>query len=212
MEAVMIRTLGFAVIIAVFLCGINPALAKTVTILALGDSLTAGLGLPVKDAFPAQLEARLKAKGHEVKVINSGVSGETSSGTKARLEWTLAQNPDCVILETGANDMLRAVDPDVTRANIETILKVLKDRKIPVLLAGMRAFANLGPEYTQRYESVFPDLAKKYGALYYPFFLRDVAMHPDLLQDDGMHPNAAGVGRIVDGVMPNVEKLLAEKP
>jgi acyl-CoA thioesterase-1 len=209
MELVMTRTLGLAVIIAVFLCGINPAFAKQVTILALGDSLTAGLGLPVKDAFPAQLEARLKAKGHDVKVINSGVSGETSSGTKARLEWTLAQNPDCVILETGANDMLRAVDPGVTRANVEAILKMLKERKIPVLLAGMRAFANLGPEYTQKYESVFPDMARKYGALYYPFFLRDVAMQPALLQDDGMHPNALGVGTIVDGIMPDVEKLIA---
>lgn len=197
-----------ALIIAILLASINPAFAGTKTIMAFGDSLTAGKGLPLAEAFPARLEARLKEKGYDVRVVNSGVSGETSSGGLARLEWTLQQKPDAVILETGANDMLRGVDPAVTRGNIAAILKTLKERKIPVLLTGMKAFSNLGPDYKARYERIFPALAQEYGAALYPFFLDGVALRPGLLQGDGLHPNAAGADAIAEKIAPYAEKLL----
>jgi len=192
--------------------GGKPAHADTRTIMAIGDSLTAGTGLPVANAFPARLEAALQKKGHDVKVINAGVGGETSSGTLTRLEWTLTQKPDYIILEIGGNDMLRAVDPAITRGNIDKILSVIAAHKIPVLVAGMRAFLNLGPSFGASYETMYRDLSKKYGAVYYPFFLDGAALHPDFVQDDGLHPNAAGVEVIVGKMLPSVEKLLSRGP
>ncbi len=138
------------------------------------------------------------------------MDGETSSDGLTRLDWTLGQNPDAVILELGGNDMLRALSPAVTRDNIEKILIVLKQRHITVLLAGMKPFANLGADYGENYENIYSSLAKKYGAVYYPFFLEGVALKPELVQDDGLHPNAAGVDVIVGRILPDVEKLLKE--
>jgi len=179
-------------------------------IVVFGDSLTAGLGVSYDKAFPAQLEQKLHAAGYDVKVINAGVSGDTTSGGLARLDWTLQQNPDVVILELGANDMLRAVDPALTKSNLDKMLGTLQQKKIPVLLAGMKATTNLGDKYVTAFDDIYPALAKKYPVVYYPFFLDGVALHPDLLQDDGMHPNPAGVAMIVDKILPSVEKLLKQ--
>lgn len=198
-----------AAIIALFAASINPACGKTLTLLAFGDSLTAGLGLPPQDAFPAQLQEALKKKGHDVRVINAGVSGETTSGALTRLNWTLLQNPDAVIVETGGNDMLRATPIVVTRQNIGRILEVLRARNIPVLLAGMRAFANFGEDYDAAYVTMFAEEAKRDGIIFYPFFLEGVAFQPRLLQPDGMHPNKDGVAVIVEKIMPYAEKLIA---
>jgi len=186
------------------------AAATEKKILVFGDSLTAGLGVSYDKAFPAQLEQKLRADGYAVKVINAGVSGDTTSGGLARLDWTLQQNPDYVILELGANDMLRAVDPALTKSNLDKMLSTLQQKKIPVLLAGMKATTNLGQKYVTAFDEIYPAVAKKYPVIFYPFFLDSVALHPDLLQDDGMHPNPAGVAVIVDKITPSVEKLLKQ--
>lgn len=181
------------------------------TILVFGDSLTAGYGIALKDAFPAQLERKLKQAGYPVSVINAGVSGDTTSGGLTRLAWTLKKNPDYVILELGANDMLRAIDPKITQGNLQKMLEILKGKKIPVLLAGMKATPNLGQEFVTSYEKMYRQLARKYGAVYYPFFLEGVATHKDLLQDDGLHPNIAGNAVIAQKILPSVEKMLGKK-
>jgi acyl-CoA thioesterase-1 len=199
-----------AAIIAAFAAGINPAAAKTITVMAYGDSLIEGHGLPAEQGFPARLEKKMREEGIDVRVINAGVSGETSSGALTRLDWTLAQNPDYVILETGANDMLRGVDPAVTRENIEKILSALKARNIPVLLAGMKALPSYGDLFGGRYDGIYKDLAEKYAKIYYPFFLKGVALEAQYNQDDGMHPNAVGVDVIVGNIFPYVEDLLKE--
>jgi acyl-CoA thioesterase-1 len=181
-------------------------------LLVFGDSLTAGLGVPYDKAFPAQLEKKLRAEGYAVTVINTGVSGDTTSGGLSRLDWTLLQQkPDFVILELGANDMLRAIDPALTRGNLQKMLELLQQKKIPVLLAGMKAMLNLGEKYVTDFDGIYPALAKKYNAVYYPFFLEGVALHPELIQEDGMHPNPAGVAVIVDKILPDVKKLLGAK-
>lgn len=180
-------------------------------ILVFGDSLVAGYGIPLEQAFPAQLEARLKKEGENVTVINAGVSGDTTSGGLTRLEWTLAQNPDYVILELGANDMLRGTDPEVTRDNLRKMLEILKQKKIPVLLAGMKALPNYGIPYMLKFNGLYKPLAKKYDAVYYPFFLEDVATKQNLQLEDGMHPNPAGVAVIVENILPKVKDLLEEK-
>lgn len=184
------------------------AAAGAKKILVFGDSLVAGYGISYAKAFPAQLEKALRAKGRDVTVINAGVSGDTTSGGLTRLEWTLEQKPDYVILELGANDMLRAVDPAVTKENLTKMLEIIKERNIPVLLAGMKAMPNLGAQFTSAYGQMYEDLAKKYNAAYYPFFMEGVALHPEFLQDDGLHPNEAGVAVIVKGILPVVEKML----
>lgn len=184
-------------------------------ILAFGDSLTAGYRLRPEDSFAAQLEAALKAEGRNVRVHNAGVSGDTTAGGKARLGWVLAglkQTPDLVILELGANDMLRGVDPKVTRANLEAMLVELKKRGIPVVLAGMLAMSNLGVDYSAAFNRIYPNLAKTHGAALYPFFLKDVAFNRPLLLDDGLHPNKAGVARIVRNILPTVRKALDVLP
>ena len=182
--------------------------ARPLRLVALGDSLTAGYNLPADAAFPAQLQKALRAKGFEVEIENAGVSGDTSSGALARLDWAVAADVDGVIVEIGANDMLRGSDPAMTRQNIDAIMQRLQGRKIAILLAGMHAAPNLGPDYAAKFDPLYSDLAKKYDAPLYPFFLEGVSGHPDLQLPDGLHPNRQGVERIVAGVMPVVTPWL----
>ena len=182
---------------------------RTVKIVALGDSLTAGYQLPAQDAFPVQLEKALKAKGLAVEVANAGVSGDTSTGGLARLDWSVPDGTDAVILELGANDMLRAIDPKVTREALTEIVRRLKARNIQVLLCGMLAPRNLGADYTMAFDSIYPDLASQNGLLLYPFFLDGIATDARLNQRDGLHPTTAGVAKIVQGILPKVEELIA---
>jgi acyl-CoA thioesterase I len=187
-----------------------PAYAQTlIKVVALGDSLTAGYGLPDKDGFVPQLQAALTAKGVAAEVQNAGVSGDTASDGLARLDWSVPDGTDAVILELGANDMLRGINPDVTRKALDAILSRLTQRHIAVLLCGMRAAPNLGPDYVQEFERIYPDLAAKYEVLFYPFFLDGVAADPRLMQHDGLHPNAAGVGIIVGRILSKVQELIA---
>jgi acyl-CoA thioesterase-1 len=181
----------------------------SVKVVALGDSLTAGYGLPDKDGFVPQLQAALTAKGVAAGIQNAGVSGDTASDGLARLDWSVPDGTDAVILELGANDMLRGINPDVTRKALDAILSRLAQRHIAVLFCGMRAAPNLGPDYVREFERIYPDLAAKYGVLFYPFFLDGVAADPKLIQHDGMHPNATGVGIIVERILPKVQELIA---
>ena len=181
---------------------------RPVKIVALGDSLTAGYNLPASAAFPVKLEKALKAKGHAVEIANAGVSGDTASGGLARLDWSVPEGTDAVIVELGANDMLRGIDPAVTRRALEEIVRRLTDRRIPVLLAGMRAIPNLGVDYVQGFETIYSDLAAKYDLLLYPFFLEGIASDAKLNQRDGVHPTAAGIERVVAGVLPKAEELV----
>jgi acyl-CoA thioesterase I len=189
----------------------SPARAadRPLRIVAFGDSLTAGYGLPGDAAFPAKLERALAAKGIAAEVANAGVSGDTTSGGLARLDWSVPDGTEAVILELGANDALRGVDPKIARGALEAMLERLTARHIPVLLAGMLAPRNLGPDYGAAFDAIYPDLAKKYGAILYPFFLDGVAGDPKLNQRDGLHPTAAGVDAIVAKIMPAVEQLAA---
>jgi acyl-CoA thioesterase I len=192
-----------------------PAAAQPVRILAFGDSLTAGLGLAPQDAFPAQLERRLRADGFDAKLINAGVSGDTTAGGLARLDFSLGDGADIVILELGANDMLRGMPPAQARANLGRMIDAARTRGAAVVLAGMRANANFGPEYKAQFDSIYPDLARERGLPLYPFFLAGVAGDRTMTLPDGLHPNAAGVARIVAGVAPLIEESLeplAAKP
>jgi acyl-CoA thioesterase-1 len=179
-----------------------------IKIVAFGDSLTAGFGLPVDAAFPPKLQRALRDKGIEVELVNAGVSGDTASGGLARLDWSLPEGTDAVILELGANDALRGLDPKVTQAALDTILRRLKERRIEVLLAGMQAPRNFGPDYAAAFDAVFPQLASAHNVLFYPFFLEGVAADAKLNQPDGLHPTAAGVDAIVAAIMPKVEELV----
>ena len=180
-----------------------------VKIVTLGDSLSAGLGLPGNAAFPARLAVALQAKGIAASIVNAGVSGDTASGGLGRLEWSVPEGTEAVILELGANDALRGLDPNVTKAALDTILNKLKDRRIAVLLAGMRAPRNLGPDYVNAFDAIYPALASTHSVVFYPFFLDGVATDPKLNQGDGQHPNAAGVDVIVARILPQVEELIA---
>lgn len=184
------------------------ATAAPARLLLLGDSLTAGYGLPAADSFPAQLEAALAKAGIAAEVINGGVSGDTTAGGLARLDWALADDPDVVILELGANDGLRGLDPAATRANLDAILSRLAAKDIAVLLVGMLAPPNLGPEFGKAFNAIFPSLAKAHDVAFYPFFLDGVATDPALNQPDGIHPNAAGVAVIVEGLLPHLLAVL----
>lgn len=181
-------------------------------LLALGDSLTAGYGLAPQDGFTAQLERALTKAGMRVKVLNAGVSGDTTAGGLARLDWALGERPDAVLVELGANDMLRALDPAAARANLDAILKQLAERKLPVLLAGMYASPSLGAAYTGPFNAIYPELAAAHGVALYPFFLDGVATDPELNQPDGIHPNARGVAVIVERIVPYVRALLETVP
>ncbi|MBF0333927.1 MAG: arylesterase [Alphaproteobacteria bacterium] len=188
---------------------VSSAMSKEpLRLLALGDSLTAGYRLSDGQGFAARLEAALAARGHKVTVIDAGVSGDTSAGGRARLDWVMGDRPHAAIVELGANDALRGVDPAVTERNLAAILDRFAAEGVPVLLAGMLAPPNLGREYGQAFKAVFERLAKRDGVIFYPFFLEGVATRPELNLDDGMHPNARGVQTIVDRILPHVERLL----
>jgi acyl-CoA thioesterase I len=182
---------------------------RPVRIVALGDSLIAGLGLPADEAFPAKLEQALKAKGLAVEITNAGVSGDTASSGLARLDWSVPEGTDAVIVELGANDMLRGIDPKITRQALEKIVRRLADRRVAVLLAGMRAAPNLGADYGRDFETIYSELANRNDLLLYPFFLDGVAGENVLNQRDGLHPTAAGVDAIVARILPKVEELVS---
>ena len=189
--------------------GYARAAEHPVNIVALGDSLTSGYGLAANEAFPARLQRALSAKGLTVNVANAGVSGDTAAGGLARLDWSVPDGTDAVILELGANDALRGFDPAITRKALEAMLQRLQTRKIPVLLCGMLAPPNMGAEYGRAFNAIYPDLAGQTGAILYPFFLAGVAADPKLNQSDGLHPTPAGVAVIVDRILPQVEELIA---
>jgi acyl-CoA thioesterase-1 len=182
---------------------------RPLRIVALGDSLTAGLGLPAGEAFPARLAAALSAKGLAVVIANAGVSGDTAAGGLDRLDWSVPDGTDAVILELGANDALRGLSPELTKKALDAILRNLADRHILVLLAGMRAPRNLGPDYTRQFDAIYPALASTHRVVFYPFFLEGVAANSKLNQKDGLHPNLAGVDEIVTRILPQVEELIS---
>ncbi len=194
--------------VALFLATALPAAAKPVAIVVLGDSLSAGLGLLPGESFPDQLQAALKAEGRDVTVANAGVSGDTAADGLARLDWSVPADTDIVIVELGANDALRGIDPALTKKALSEIVAKLKARGQAVLLAGMLAPRNLGDAYDKEFDAIYPELAAEYGVPLYPFFLAGVATDPALNQADGMHPTAEGVAKIVGGILPDVEKLV----
>jgi len=204
------RRLGaLAAALALSALAASPVRAETIRIAVLGDSLVAGYGLPEAEGFVPRLEAALEARGHDVDVLNAGVSGDTTAGGLARLEWTLGDRPDAMVVSLGANDMLRGIDPAVARANLDAILTRLGRDGIPVLLAGMQAQRNLGAAYVEAFDGMYPALAEAHGTLLYPFFLDGVAMERALNQPDGIHPNRRGVAEIVERILPHVERLIA---
>ena len=185
--------------------------AQPVKILALGTSLTQGYGLPPGTEFTVQLQAALKRAGIDAVITNAGVSADTSAGGLARLDWSLADHPDAVILELGSNDMLRGTPPAETEKNLRAMLDKLKAAHVKVLFTGMHAQRNLGADYVRQFDAIYPRLAKDYNVLFYPFFLDGVALNPKLNQADGMHPNPAGVKVIVTRMLPYVKKLVAQE-
>jgi acyl-CoA thioesterase I len=182
---------------------------KPIKIVAFGDSLTAGYRLPPSDAFPAVLAKALEARGHNVEILNAGVSGDTTAGGRERLAWSVPPDSDAVILELGANDALRGLDPANARANLDWMLATLKAQGADVLLAGMYAPRSLGESYTKPFDAMFPELALKHSTLLYPFFIDAIVLKPDLNLDDGLHPNAKGVAAIVSAILPQAEALVA---
>jgi acyl-CoA thioesterase-1 len=184
--------------------------AAPIALVVLGDSLAAGYGLPPDASFPAQLETALKARGFNVRVANAGVSGDMTADGLARLDWSVPEDADGVIVELGANDALRGVPVERTRKNLSAILTRLRQRRLPALLAGMRAPGNWGPEYSRNFAALFPALAQEHGAILYSFFLDGVAFQPELNQADGLHPTREGVAVIVERIKPSVEKLIKE--
>ncbi len=189
---------------------VSSASADSLRLMIFGDSLVAGYGIDAVTAFPRQLESRLKARGFDVDVLNAGVSGDTTSGGRSRLDWTLAEKPDAIMIVLGGNDMLRGIDPSITNDNLDAILASLKDRDIPVMLCGMLASPNLGADYTTHFNAIYPALAAKYDVAFYPFFLEGVALVPQFNQPDGIHPNALGVRKIVVSMIDDVASFLNE--
>lgn len=189
-----------------------PATANSWQILALGDSLTAGYGLPQGKGFAGQLEAALRGKGYAVNVINSGVSGDTSAGGLARLDWSLQDKPHLVIVELGANDALRGLPPEITRNNLDAIITRIKETQSKVLLAGIHAPRNLGPDYYNKFDRIYPELAEKHAIFFYPFFLQGIAGKAEFNLADGIHPNEQGVAVIVGNILPTVERALDSLP
>src|SRR5277367_200601 len=205
------QILHAAVCSAALVAGAAVAVAHAeapVRIVALGDSLTAGLGLPVREGFVPRLQAALAAKGVAVEIANAGVSGDTASGGLARLDWSVPEGTDAVILELGANDALRGTDPKLTRSALSDILTRLKARRVAVLLCGMMAPPNYGSDYSARFNAIYPELAKSFGVPLYPFFLEGVAGDAKLNQADGLHPTAEGVDVIVKNILPAVQAFL----
>jgi acyl-CoA thioesterase-1 len=207
------RQIAAGLILFLALCGaISSARAEPFKIVGFGDSLMAGFGLGPGEGFTDKLQAALRAKGHDVTVANAGVSGDTTSGGLARLDWSVPDGTQLVILELGANDMLRGVSPDIARRNLDEMMGKLKDRRIAVLLAGMRAAPNLGADYQNAFDAIFPDLARKYDVALYPFFLDGVAGQPGMQLEDGLHPSPQGVDQMVERILPTVEKAIAAAP
>lgn len=203
-------TLLYAAAVIILLSA-NTARAETVLV-AFGDSLTAGLGVKASQSFASQLEAVLRSKGYKAKVMNAGVSGDTTAAGLARLDWVIPENADAVIVELGANDALRGLPPARAKANLDTIVTMLKKKGVAVLLTGMVAPRNMGPDYAREFDPIYADLAAKHGVPLYPFFLEGVAGQRSLNQPDGLHPNPKGVGVIVSRILPSVEKLLKSLP
>jgi acyl-CoA thioesterase-1 len=188
---------------------------KQLRIVAFGDSLSSGYGLKPAQSFPAQLQKELRARGHNVVIVNGGVAGDTTADGLKRLAWSVPEGSDGVIVELGANDALRGIDPKVARENLEQIIAKLKERHISILLTGMRSLANWGEHYSEQFDAIFPELAREHGLLFYPFFLDGVVLDHALNQDDGLHPNGKGVGEVVKRMLPSVEELItkaASKP
>jgi acyl-CoA thioesterase I len=204
------RLLVQALVFAAILSSPCHAAARTLRLLALGDSLTAGLGLSPGKAFPDRLEAALRAKGWDVRVVNAGVSGDTAADGLARYEWSVPADADALIVELGANDMLRGMNPEATKATLAAILDRARAAHLPVLLAGIKAAPNLGADYGREFSAIYQALAKTYGVQLYPFFLDGVAGDQKLNQPDGLHPNADGVEVIVQKILPSVESLLKQ--
>lgn len=204
------RSIAAGLILFLTLCGaISSARAETFTVVGFGDSLMAGFGLGPGEGFTDKLQAALRAKGLDVNVANAGVSGDTSSGGLSRLDWSVPDGTKLVILELGANDMLRGVSPSITEKNLDDMLAKLKARNIAVLLAGMRAAPNLGADYQTAFDAIYPKLAAKYDVPLYPFFLDGVAGESGFQLEDGLHPNPKGVDRMVERILPTVEKAIA---
>lgn len=197
-------------VIAFLLLSIPAAFSKPVTLLVLGDSLSSGFGLSPQEAFPARLEAALKAHYPGIKIINAGVSGDTAADGLARLDWALNDEVGGLIVELGANDALRGLDVAQTEAALDGIMAKAAAKKLPTLLLGMKAPPNMGPDYVARFDGLYPQLARKYNALLYPFFLDGVAADASLNQGDGMHPNGRGVDLIVSKIKPGVEELIGK--
>jgi acyl-CoA thioesterase I len=203
-----------ALLVAILFCAAalpkSEAKEQEMVIVALGDSLTAGLGLPQSESFPAKLEATLKAQGRNVTMVNAGVSGDTVSAALDRLDWALPPNTSAVIVELGGNDALQGLPPAEIEASLAKIIERVKAKGLPVLIAGMESPRNMGKDYVDQFHAIYLDLAERYGALLYPFFLDGVALDPGLMQEDGIHPNAKGVDRIVQGILPKVDELLTQ--
>lgn len=186
-----------------------PAEQSETVIVALGDSLTAGYGLPNDQSFPVQLEEALRKRGHNVRVLNAGVSGDTAAAALRRLDWALPEDADAVIVELGGNDALQGLPPEATEAALSSIIEKVQAKGLPVLLAGMEAPRNLGKDYVSAFGAMYPDLAARYNVILYPFFLEGAALDAGLMQKDGIHPNDKGVAVIVQNILPKVEALLA---
>lgn len=204
----IVQAAALAVMLGLSLCA--PAEARTLKLVALGDSLTAGYGVAPGKAFPDQLEAALRAKGLDVAVVNAGVSGDTAADGLARYDWSVPKDADAIIVELGANDMLRGFSPEDTKKTLASILGRARAGHLPILIAGMRAAPNLGADYVKAFDAIYPALAKDYEALFYPFFLDGVAADPKLVQPDGLHPTAEGVSVIVKRILPSVEQLVGQ--
>jgi acyl-CoA thioesterase I len=200
----LVQAAAFLAVLAVA----PPAAARAIRLVVLGDSLTAGLGLPPGKAFPDRLEAALRARGWDVDVLNAGVSGDTATDGLARYDWAVPADADALIVELGANDMLRGLKPEATKKALSAILDKAHAARLPTLIAGMRAAPNLGAEYGREFSAIYPDLAKAHDAALYPFFLDGVAGDPKLNQPDGMHPTTEGVEVIVERIAPSVEETL----
>jgi len=201
--------LSFLGLVVSLFAASEAAYAETKRLMVFGDSLVAGFGLPIEQGFTGQLQSRLEDEGMAIEVMNAGVSGDTSAGGLARLDWSLAEQPDYIIIILGGNDLLRGINPADTRRNLDQILARLQGLGVQTLLAGMLAPINLGPEYSAEFNPIYPELAKKYNTGFYPFFLEGVALIPKFNQRDGLHPNAEGVAKIIDGMMPVMRPFLS---
>jgi acyl-CoA thioesterase-1 len=205
-----LRNAALATLFAILVLAPRLSEAASLRLLVLGDSLTAGYGLSHEEGFQAQLQAALRAEGEDIQILDAAVSGDTTAGGRARLDWALADEPEAAIVELGANDGLRGIDPRITEANLTAILDTLGARHIPVLLSGTYAPPNFGPEYGREFRAVFDRLSKRRGIIYDAFFLEGVARDPAFNQPDGIHPTAAGVKRIVGRLLPLVNRLITE--